>query len=65
MATTFIVFYKGVHSQVFLWLFLCVAKWLDNRACSGVAETSPLYHPSQAFNKHSVGMSGDFHCLER
>lgn len=53
MATTFIVFYKGVHSQVFPWLLLCVANWLDNRACSGVADISPLYHPNQAFNKHT------------
>lgn len=30
-----------------------VAKWLDNRVCSGVADTSPLYRPSQAFKKHS------------
>lgn len=38
-----------------------VAKWLDNRVCSGVADTSPLYRPRST----QVGMSGGFHCLER
>lgn len=40
-------------AQVFLWFLLYVVKLLNNKFCPGAADTSPLYWPCSAFNKHS------------
>lgn len=65
MATTFIAFYKGVHSQVFLWLFSMLQ---NGWTTESVLEQQTLPHciaQAKPLRSTQVGMSGGFHCLER